>query len=84
MTYLHDYTTARKVLRENVIPKMVAALMPTMDMLKFEYVRVEDTLVVMLPDGILPEGYQMRIVFEPFKNAEWKTLGETMVKDPGF
>lgn len=72
MTYLHDYLNARKTLQEEVIPKMFAALMPTMDILKFTYSREEDTLIVALPDGTLPEGYVMQISFAPLK----KTKGE--------
>lgn len=73
MTYLHDYLTARKTLQEKVIPKMIAALMPTMDILGFTYKREEDTLIVTLPSDTLPEAYVMQISFAPLK----KTQGES-------
>lgn len=83
MTYLHDFTTARKILREEIIPKMLAALMPTMDFLKYEYEREGDSIIVKVGD-VLPEGYQMRIYFEPVKSAEWKNADGTPAKAPGF
>lgn len=69
MTYLHDYLKARKTLQENVIPKMFAALMPTMDFLGYTYSREEDTLIVTLPDDILPDGYVMQVSFAPLKQS---------------
>lgn len=84
MTYLHDFTTARTSLREKVIPKMIAALMPTMDFLGFAYERNDDSLFVTLPDGTLPEGYVMRIDFVPVNQVPWKAPDGTYVKGPGF
>lgn len=84
MTYLHDYITARKTLQEEVIPKMIAALMPTMDFLKYEYVREGDSLYVTLPGNVLPEGYRMRIEFTAAKSSQWTAPDGTPVKGPGF
>lgn len=82
MTYLHDFITARKGLREKVIPKLIAALMPTMDMLGIEYVAMYENHPTTgdQVDGLrvtgeylgLPDGYVMRIDFYPVKMAEWK------------
>ena len=74
MTYLHDYLNARKTLQEKVIPKMFAALMPTMDFLGYVYSREEDTLIVTLPDDTLPEGYVMQISFAPLKKSKGESV----------
>lgn len=84
MTYLHDFTKARETLREKVIPKMIAALMPTLDFLGYSYERQEDSLLVTLPEGTLPEGYIMLINFVPGKPSAWKTADGTDTKGPGF
>lgn len=84
MNYLHDFTTARKTLEEDIIPMMVAALMPTMDKLKYRYRFNESALFVTLPDGELPDGYVMRISFAPVSTAPWKAPDGTPTKGPGF
>lgn len=70
MTYLDDFVNSREALRQTVIPKMIAALMPTMDFLGYVYSREEDTLIVTLPDGTLPEGYVMQVSFAPLKKPK--------------
>lgn len=82
MTYLHDFVTARSRLREKVIPKLIAALMPTLDMLGLEYVALYenhpttgekvDGLRVIGDSLELPDGYVMRIDIYPVKMTEWR------------
>ena len=83
MTYLHDFVNARKRIREKVIPKLVAALMPTMDTLGIDYVAMFENHPTSgeQVDGLrlsgeyleLPDGYVMRIDFYPVKMTEWKS-----------
>lgn len=80
MTYLDDYVTARAKIRE-YIPKLIAGIMPILDRADCtyealregqpSYLESADSLIVSLPDGSLPEGYQLRIDFVPVKAAEW-------------
>jgi hypothetical protein len=94
VTYLHDYVRAREILRDQVVPKMMAALMPTMDFLGYEYERLRegstvdgtsvDSIIVSFPDDLLPEGYRMRIEFSPIRKAPWKAPDGSEVKGPGF
>lgn len=94
MTYLHDYVNARSTLRRDVIPKLIAALMPTLDTLGMEYEMLKegqpaegatvDALLVSLPDGQLPDGYRMRIDFVALNKASWKAPDGTPTKGPGF
>lgn len=74
MTYLHDYLSARDKIRSDVAPRLVAAVMPVLDRLGAEYEAnrgEEPGLIVTLPDGMLPEGYFLRIEFTAVKTAPW-------------
>lgn len=94
MTYLHDYVSARNTLREKVIPKMIAALMPTLDFLGYKYevlkeglpaeAGMADSLIVELPEGMLPKGYKFRIDFSAIQVQPWKAPNGEEVKGPGF
>ncbi len=93
MTYLHDYVTARARIRE-LSPKLVAAMMPVLDRERCEYEALKegqpsymesaDSLIVRLPDNLLPDGYRLRIDFVPVKQAPWKAPDGTSQKGPGF
>ena len=87
MTYLHDYTAARKSLRTDVVPKLVAAIMPVLDRVGAEYEPLpgeELGLIVSLPDGSLPERYRLRIDFTAINTASWKAPDGTQTEGPGF
>lgn len=95
MTYLHDYVTARKTLREKVIPKVVASIMPILDQMGAEYEMLKegqptttgagvDSLMVRFPEGTLPDGYVMRIDFVSVKHVAWQMPDGTPAKGPGF
>lgn len=84
---MHDYTAARKKIREDFAPKLIAALMPTLDMSGCEYEPLpgdQDGLIISMPDGSLPEGYRLRIDFTAINTASWKAPDGTDTKGPGF
>lgn len=93
MTYLHDFITARKALR-TLIPKLLAGIIPILDREECTYealwegqpafVESADSLIVRLPDGLLPNGYRLRIDFVPVNQVAWKNPDGTPTKGPGF
>lgn len=87
MTYLHDYTAARTKIRQAVVPKLVAALMPVLDREGASYSALpgeENGLIVTLPDGFLPDGYRLRVDFTAVSTAPWKAPDGTPTEGPGF
>lgn len=93
MTYLHDYVNARAEIRK-LSPKLIAAMMPVLDREGCEYqalfegqpsyTETADSLAVTLPDGVLPEGYRLRIDFVPIARSQWTRPDGTPTKGPGF
>lgn len=86
MTYLHDYTTARKAIQTDIAPKIIAAVMPILDRLGADYEALpgeESGLIVSMPNGTLPDGYRLRIDFTAVNTAPWKAPDGTDTKGPG-
>lgn len=93
MTYLHDFVKARAEIRK-LTPKLLACMIPILDREQCRYqalwegqpayIEAADSLIVSLPDGLLPDGYQLRIDFVPVNLASWKAPDGTPTEGPGF
>lgn len=84
---MHDYTTARKKIRADVAPILIAAIMPVLDRLGAEYQPLpgeENGLIISMPDGFFPDGYRLRIDLTAISTASWKVPDGTDTKGPGF
>lgn len=93
MTYLHEFLRAREEIRK-LTPKLLASIIPILDQTGCEYQALwegqpsytheADSILVSMPEGMLPDGYQLRIDFVPVKPSTWKAPDGTDKRGPGF